>query len=234
LLGDFDHASDVLASSVKAARASRTKDRAYGGGIGDLGLAEIFHYRGVVLWARGRNHLPQARAYIEDALDFREANSWEGHPAIEQSRIALARTLCQLGETTKAESLLILADESMQVREQAAAFAKGDVPAMAAPNDADRVALLQAQGEIALRQENLDAAHGYLVQAEAMCDRSISIARIEHADILETLGRIREQQVPGSGTEVSDRARRLRDTIASDLARIELPTPWFRGGFDGD
>jgi hypothetical protein len=48
-----------------------------------------------------------------------------------------------------------------------------------------------------------------------MCNRSIAIARIEHADTLETLSRIREQQVPGSGAEASNRARRIRDTIAS-------------------
>jgi tetratricopeptide (TPR) repeat protein/pimeloyl-ACP methyl ester carboxylesterase len=234
LLGDFDHASDVLARAVKAARVSNTTDRAHGGGISELGMAEIFHYRGQVLRARGRDHLLEAKAYHQDALEFRETTSWEGHPGIEESRIALARVLSQLGETTEAETRLREAYESMQFRERAAAFAKGDVPAMAAPNDVDRVAYLQARAELELSQENLDAAHEYLVQAETLCERSISIARIEHADILETLGRIREWQVPGSGTGAFDGARRLRDAIAADLARIELPASLFNGGSGGD
>ncbi|SRR5258708_4054011 len=185
----------------------------------------MLHNLGQVLRARGGVYDAwRAKTFLEEALAVRSKDIGDQHPSVIDTRTVLARVFRCQGEHAKAADELKSASQAMDGirRSDTLGFGPAGSPDLSSKYEC---AVLIAEGELrfalgnrADAKQSFERAQGL---AQELARQGVPPPSVEHAELLENLGRVYNAESPSFGEHLLERAAASREAL--DKARAGAP-----------
>jgi tetratricopeptide (TPR) repeat protein len=208
LLGELSQAEKLLHKALEIGR------EALDTGFGKLALAGMLHTEGQILRARsGVYDAWRAGPLLAEALSLRSGELGNQHLSVIETRTALARVFRCTGEYAKADEELKSASHALDEirRSEALGFGPPGSPDLSSKYEC---AVLVAEGELRFALGNYAGAKQSLQRAQELAKEGIPLPAVEHAELLENLGRVYNAESPSAGKYLLEQAAATRDGLS--------------------